>query len=70
MGRGGDGLLRRNGSFEKIKAFGTNVKQDMAVLKTMWFSKSQGDSHADRLETFYAPQAAACKTMSSVGTHV
>ena len=57
MGRGGDGLLRRTGSFDKIKAFGSNVKQDIAVLKSLWFSKSQGDSHAARLETFYAPQA-------------
>jgi len=59
MGRGGDGLLRRTGSFDKIKAFGTSVKQDIAVLKSIWFSKSQGDSHAARLETFYAPQAGA-----------
>ena len=63
MGRGGDGsVLRPAGRLDKVKALGTNIKKDLTVLKTMWFAKSRGDSHADRLETFYAPQADACST--------
>lgn len=58
MGRGGDESAEGLG---KIKLLGANMKQDFTVLKTMWFSKTHGESHADRLETFYAPQAKACK---------
>lgn len=62
MGRGGDGSslgLTRSFSFDRLKAIGGNVKQDLVCLKTMWFSKASGDSHADRLESFYSPQAHA-----------
>eukprot|EP00210_Caulerpa_lentillifera_P002059 g1974.t1 len=59
MGREDNTTLRRSRSFEKIKAFGSSVKRDLKVLKSIWFSKSQGTSHAERLEAFYSPQASA-----------
>ncbi|CAM6086062.1 unnamed protein product [Calypogeia fissa] len=34
-----------------------NLLGDLQVLKTIWFAKIQGDSHKERLESFYAPQA-------------
>lgn len=37
------------------------LKNDLLCLKTMWFSKAAGGSHKDRLESFYKPQAEACK---------
>jgi hypothetical protein len=36
------------------------VKDDLTVLKTMWFKKVSGGDHAQRLESFYSPQAHAC----------
>lgn len=33
--------------------------QDMQCLSTMWFKKVKGDTHKDRLESFYSPQAHA-----------
>ncbi|MCO5585906.1 hypothetical protein L7F22_039840 [Adiantum nelumboides] len=33
--------------------------QDLQVLKSMWFPRIIGDSHKERLESFYAPQAHA-----------
>ncbi|CAD7703949.1 unnamed protein product [Ostreobium quekettii] len=63
MGRGGEGGptagLPRKMSFEKLKEIGGNVKQDLIVLKSMWFSRSKGEDHASRLESFYSPQAHA-----------
>jgi hypothetical protein len=38
-----------------------NVCSDIQVLRTMWFSKIAGDTHKERLECFYGPQAHACK---------
>eukprot|EP00193_Tetraselmis_chui_P003477 CAMPEP_0177768144 /NCGR_PEP_ID=MMETSP0491_2-20121128/9552_1 /TAXON_ID=63592 /ORGANISM="Tetraselmis chuii, Strain PLY429" /LENGTH=701 /DNA_ID=CAMNT_0019284907 /DNA_START=236 /DNA_END=2341 /DNA_ORIENTATION=+ len=35
------------------------VKDDLTVLKTMWFKKVSGGDHAQRLESFYSPQAHA-----------
>ena len=67
MGAGGDGnpvgtfLLRRNSwSFDRLKSLG-DVKDDLLVLRHLWFSKPSGDDHAQRLESFYGPQAAACR---------
>lgn len=40
------------------------LMDDMLCLKTMWFSKASGGSHKDRLESFYKPQAEACKWAS------
>ena len=31
------------------------------VLKSIWFSKVSGDDHAERLESFYGPQAELCE---------
>ncbi|BBN19278.1 hypothetical protein MPTK1_8g09310 [Marchantia polymorpha subsp. ruderalis] len=36
-----------------------NIVNDLQVLKTIWFSKISGDSHKERLENFYGPQADA-----------
>ena len=62
MGAGGDArppgpLLKRVGSG---KAKLDNVKNDLQVLKSIWFNKVSGDDHAERLESFYGPQAAEC----------
>lgn len=32
----------------------------MQVLKTIWFHGQKGDSHAERLESFYGQQASQC----------
>lgn len=45
-----------------------SLKQDLTVLRHMWFSKAKGDDHAARLENFYGPQAKACKCTKS-GLH-
>ena len=37
------------------------VKEDLLVLKSIWFNRVSGDDHAERLESFYGPQAAACE---------
>ena len=62
MGAGGDArpqgqVLKRVGSG---KAKLDEVKNDLQVLKSIWFNKVQGDDHAERLESFYGPQAAEC----------
>lgn len=41
------------------------VQQDLTVLKSIWFKKASGSDHAERLESFYGPQAAACELLSS-----
>jgi hypothetical protein len=38
-----------------------NVLSDLQVLKSIWFAKIQGESHKERLESFYAPQAEHCE---------
>jgi betaine lipid synthase len=67
MGKGGDytsvgtqpTLLRRNSwSFDRLKSIG-DVKDDILVLRHLWFGKKSGSDHAARLESFYGPQAAA-----------
>eukprot|EP00955_Chlamydomonas_euryale_P020081 213604-Chlamydomonas_euryale.AAC.24 len=66
MGAGGDGrpardsLMRKTFSFDKLPSF-ANVKDDLNVLKHIWFSKAQGADHAARLEAFYSGQAGACE---------
>ncbi len=37
------------------------LKDDVTVLRHMWFGSKKGDDHAQRLESFYGPQAAACE---------
>jgi hypothetical protein len=64
MGRGGEAaagghFLRRTPSFSL-----SDLQDDLKTLKHLWFStlgsKPSGD-HAARLESFYGPQAAACR---------
>ncbi len=38
-----------------------DLKDDLTVLRHMWFSKARGSDHAARLESFYGPQAGACQ---------
>lgn len=69
MGAGGDGrptrdsLMRKTFSFDKLPSF-ANVKDDLNVLKHIWFSKASGHDHAARLEAFYSGQATACACVS------
>eukprot|EP00879_Flechtneria_rotunda_P011867 GHRR01012396.1.p1 GENE.GHRR01012396.1~~GHRR01012396.1.p1 ORF type:complete len:672 (+),score=176.99 GHRR01012396.1:1113-3128(+) len=66
MGRGADGsaltaptLIRRNSwSLDRLKSLG-DVKDDILVLRHLWFGRKSGADHAARLESFYGPQAAA-----------
>lgn len=66
MGGGGDGrpapasYVKRNFSIDKLAKL-TSVKDDLTVLRHMWFGSKKGDDHASRLESFYGPQATACK---------
>lgn len=76
MGRGGDNtvtqlpqdnvLIRRRsssgswGSFSNLK----ELRDDLTTLRHLWFSqlgKKKANDHAARLESFYGPQATACK---------
>ncbi|KAG2493304.1 hypothetical protein HYH03_008440 [Edaphochlamys debaryana] len=62
MGAGGDGRpvagYKKNTTLEKFKNLGS-VKDDLTVLRHMWFGSKKGDDHAARLESFYGPQATA-----------
>lgn len=68
MGKGSDGsalaapsLLRRNSwSFDRLKSL-EEVASDLRTLKHLWFGSKKGSGHAQRLESFYGPQAAACE---------
>jgi betaine lipid synthase len=69
MGKGGDAVpagtasaLRRTFSLERLKSLG-DVKDDILVLKQLWFGSKRGDSHAERLESFYANQAAKVRSV-------
>eukprot|EP00960_Hanusia_phi_P060959 764683-Hanusia_phi.AAC.1 len=35
-----------------------SFREDLQVLKSMWFNKISGSAHQDMLESFYSPQAA------------
>ena len=73
MGKGGegrqvpvkDGLMKRISSSGKLKSI-TSVADDLFVLKSIWFNKASGDDHAERLESFYGPQAEACKLLPAM----
>ncbi len=54
-----DGLIKRIRSSDKLKRLGS-VKDDLVVLRSLWFQKVSGGDHAARLESFYGPQAHAC----------
>ena len=69
MGAGGDarpierdGILTRIKSLKRINSLQMlgSVKDDLQVLKSIWFTKQKGDDHAQRLENFYGAQAHAC----------
>lgn len=45
-----------SGSLARLSA----VKDDLTVLRTIWFKRLSGSDHAQRLECFYGPQAHAC----------
>lgn len=70
MGRGGDASFaqKRNFSFDKLKNL-TSVKDDLTVLRHMWFGSKKGDDHAARLESFYGPQATACEFDTTLAMH-
>ena len=36
------------------------LKDDVTCLKSMWFAKGGGTTHAERLDNFYKPQAEEC----------
>ncbi len=73
MGKGRDGSqtlgiglgsrLLRASSFESLTRLtqSSSIKDDLLVLRHIWFSRQKGDDHAARLESFYGPQAAACE---------
>ena len=58
-GRRGTASSRRIRSSDKLKRLGS-VKDDLVVLRSLWFQKVSGGDHAARLESFYGPQAHAC----------
>lgn len=58
--------LRRNSwSFDRLKSLGEDLTDDLIVLRHLWLSnlvpgkKKSTATHAQRLESFYGPQAAA-----------
>ena len=71
MGRGGDATVPGNGLIRRLRSRSDllrvpslqslkGVRQDLTVLKYIWFHKASGSDHAERLESFYGPQAHAC----------
>ncbi|GFH11752.1 uncharacterized protein HaLaN_07305, partial [Haematococcus lacustris] len=78
MGAGGDGRplkdaykrKPRNFSFDKLDKLQSSLRDDLTVLRHMWFSKAKGSDHAARLENFYGPQAQACGCSSPRCSHV
>lgn len=64
--------LRRNSwSFDRLKSLGEDLTDDLIVLRHLWLSnlvpggKKSSATHAQRLESFYGPQAAACKEFTA-----
>ncbi len=62
--------LRRNSwSFDRLKSLGGDLSDDLIVLRHLWLSnlvpgkKKSSATHAQRLESFYGPQAAACECL-------
>eukprot|EP00195_Chlamydomonas_chlamydogama_P005703 CAMPEP_0202899678 /NCGR_PEP_ID=MMETSP1392-20130828/7850_1 /ASSEMBLY_ACC=CAM_ASM_000868 /TAXON_ID=225041 /ORGANISM="Chlamydomonas chlamydogama, Strain SAG 11-48b" /LENGTH=653 /DNA_ID=CAMNT_0049585927 /DNA_START=166 /DNA_END=2127 /DNA_ORIENTATION=- len=50
--------MKKSFSIDKLANL-ANVKDDLIVLRHMWFGSKKGDDHAARLENFYGPQAKA-----------
>jgi len=72
-------ITRRKSSFSNLKElvkreYGTSLQEklrnDMLVLRHIWFAKPQGDDHASRLESFYGPQARACEHLALIGRYL
>ena len=42
------------------------LAQDMSCLSSMWFKKIKGNTHKERLESFYGPQAQACESLRTL----
>lgn len=66
----GKSLMRRN-SWSFSSSLG-DIQDDLIVLKNIWFSnlvpgRKSSASHAQRLESFYGPQAAACERAARAG---
>lgn len=71
MGKGGDatqdprsrkGLVHRIKSFDGLdSATVQQLKNDLSILRTIWFQKTTGETHAARLEAFYRDQAPHCE---------
>lgn len=64
--RGGSSLKRSKSLLERLQDLQSGgrvagLKDDLLVLRTIWFKKTSGDDHAQRLEQFYSPQAHACE---------
>ena len=58
---------RRFGSTETVRimagaqrSLAARLKDDVTCLKSMWFAKGGGETHAERLDNFYKPQAQEC----------
>lgn len=70
--RSRSGLIQRIRSMDRMESL-KGMKQDLTVLKSIWFKKASGSDHAERLESFYGPQAAACECsihcIALCGTH-
>jgi betaine lipid synthase len=59
---GGDGRpLKEKAKFVSLDNLRSNIRDDLTVLRHIWFSKARGSDHAARLESFYGPQAEACE---------
>ena len=58
--RSRSGLIQRIRSMDRMESL-KGMQQDLTVLKSIWFKKASGSDHAERLESFYGPQAAACE---------
>jgi len=51
-------------AFLAIMNVAKRLKEDVICLKSMWFAKGGGDTHAERLDNFYKPQAEECTLLS------
>lgn len=52
------------GNVQESRGIVQRVVDDVTCLKSMWFAKGGGDNHAERLDSFYKPQAEQCALLS------
>lgn len=77
MGGGGDGrpardtyAKKRSTTLDQIGKTGpSRIKDDLKVLKNLWFHRASGGDHAARLESFYKGQASLCEQAVSIAVH-